>query len=239
MIGPGLTRASTPLQHRQWKDVDGRDRRGRDDPADSPRMTVRLCALAALAILLAASAADAQKAPAQVACTGPFAKSVTHASLVKAFGQPQVAFLDVGTGEGETAKASVIFPRDAARRIEILWKNERARRDPAEIRTGVEAQWSTARGIRRGMTLAEIEALNGRPFELYGFGFDYGGTTLDWKGGALAQQPGGCTLTLRFAMREGADNAGIYGEERSFSSDDEPMRIAAPVVDAVMLIYGE
>lgn len=197
-------------------------------------------ALAALAFLFAASAAvAAPKTPAQVTCTGAFAKGVTHASLVKAFGKPQVAFLEVGTGEGETAKASVVFPREKARRIEILWKNERARRDPAEIRTGVAAQWSTARGIRRGMTLAEIEALNGRPFMFYGFGFDYGGTTLDWNGGALKTQPGGCTLTLRFAMRENADNAGIHGEERSFSSDDAAMRIAAPVVDAVTLIYGE
>jgi hypothetical protein len=197
-------------------------------------------ALAALAFLFATSAAAAQKAPAPVvACTGAFAKGVTHASLVKAFGKPQVAFLDVGTGEGETAQASVVFPRDAARRIEVLWKNERARRDPAEIRTGVAAQWSTARGIRRGMTLAEIEALNGRPFELYGFGFDHGGTTLDWKGGALAQQPGNCTLALRFSMREGADNAGIHGEERSFLSDDAAMRTAAPVVEAVTLMYGE
>lgn len=197
-------------------------------------------ALAAFALLFAASAHAAPKPPAQVvACTGPFAKGVTHASLVKAFGRPHVAFLAVGTGEGETAQASVVFPRDKARRIEILWKNERARRDPAEIRTGVAAQWSTAQGIRRGMTLSEIEALNGRPFTLYGFGFDYGGTTLDWKGGALATQPGGCTLALRFAMREGADNAGIYGEERSFSSDDAAMRKAAPVVDAVTLMYGE
>ena len=112
-------------------------------------------ALAALAILFAASAAlAAPKPPAQaVTCTGAFAKGVTHASLVKAFGQPNVAFLEVGIGEGETAQASVVFPRDRARRIEILWKNERARRDPAEIRSGVAAQWSTARGIRRGMTM--------------------------------------------------------------------------------------
>ena len=203
-------------------------------------MTVRLCTLAALALLSAASAGAAPKTPGQVvACTGPFAKGATHAGLAKAFGKPHVAILEVGTGEGETAKASVIFPRDKARRIEVLWKNERARRDPAEIRTGVDAQWSTAQGIRRGMTLAEIEGLNGRPFELYGFGFDYGGTTLDWKGGALEKQPGGCTLTLRFAMRESAENAGIYGEERSFLSDDAAMRKAAPVVDAVTLTYGE
>ncbi len=89
------------------------------------------------------------------------------------------------------------------------------------------------------MSLAEIEALNGRPFKLYGFGFDYGGTTLDWNGGALATQAGGCALTLRFTMREGADNAAVYVGEQSFMSDDEGMRKAAPVVDAVSLRFGE
>jgi hypothetical protein len=197
--------------------------------------------LACLLALLCASSVEAapRKAPGVLACTGPFAKSVTHASLVKTFGKRNVAFLEVGTGEGETAKASVIFPREKARRIEILWRNEKLRRDPAEMRLGVDAQWRTAQGIRRGTTLAEVEALNGRPFKLYGFGFDYGGTTLDWNGGSLATQAGGCTLTLRFMMREGADNAGIYGEERSFMSDDPAMRKAAPVVDAMGFRYGE
>ena len=139
---------------------------------------ILLRALACLAILLLASPADAapKKADQVIACAGPFAKSVTHAGLVKAFGARNVALLDVGIGEGETVTASVIFPRDKARRIEVLWIDEKARRNPAEIRTGVESQWRTEHGIRRGMTLAEIEALNGRPFKLYGFGFDYGGT---------------------------------------------------------------
>jgi hypothetical protein len=166
----------------------------------------KLPALACLALLLAAPASQAAqrnqaapKRPEQViACTGPFAKSVTHASLIKAFGARNVAVQRVGTGEGETQKASVIFPRDKARRIEVLWIDEKRRRNPAEIRTGVESQWRTDHGIRRGMTLAEVEALNGRPFKLYGFGFDYGGTSLDWNGGALAAQAGGCTLHLRF-----------------------------------------
>ena len=199
------------------------------------------CALLSLSIVLIASSADAapRKAPGVLSCTGPFARSVTHASLVKAFGKRNVAILSVGTGEGETEKASVIFPRDKTRRIEVLWRNEKTRRNPAEIRLGVESQWRTAQGIRRGMTLAEVEALNGRPFKFYGFGFDYGGTTLDWNGGTLATQDGGCTLSLRFMMREGADNTAIYGEERSFMSDDEGMRKAAPVVDEISLRYGE
>ncbi len=158
---------------------------------------------------------------------------------MKAFGARNVALRSVGIGEGETVTASVIFPRDEARRIEVLWIDETRRRNPSEIRTGVESTWRTEHGIRRGMTLGEIEALNGRPFKLYGFGFDYGGTSLDWNGGALATQAGGCTLTLRFTMREGADNAAVYVGEQSFSSDDEGMRKAAPVVDAVALRFGE
>ncbi len=97
-------------------------------------------ALACFAVLVCVCSAQAapRNAPGVIACTGPFAKSVTHASLVKAFGARNVALLDVGTGEGETVKASVIFPRDAARRIEVLWIDEKARRNPAEIRTGVD-----------------------------------------------------------------------------------------------------
>lgn len=198
-------------------------------------------ALACLALLFAASAAGAapKKADPVVACTGPFAKSVTHARLVKAFGKRNVAIERVGIGEGEMQTASVIFPRNKARRIEVLWIDEKRRRNPSEIRTGIDSTWRTAQGIRRGLSLAEVEALNGRPFELWGFGFDYGGTTLDWKGGALATQPGGCTLTLRFTMRDGADNAGVYIGEQSLMSDSEAMRKADPVVDAVMLRFGE
>ncbi|MGE3991015.1 MAG: hypothetical protein AB7F49_24110 [Pseudorhodoplanes sp.] len=197
--------------------------------------------LVPLALLFVASPTlAAPKKPEQVvACTGPFAKGVTHASLVKAFGANNVAVQRVGTGEGETQVASVIFPRDKARRIEVLWIDETRLRRASEIRTGVESQWRTEHGIRRGMTLAEIEALNGRPFRLYGFGFDYGGTTLDWNGGALDKQAGGCTLTLRFMMREGADNAAVHGGEQDFMSDSEAMRKAAPVVDAVGLRFGE
>jgi hypothetical protein len=198
-------------------------------------------ALASLALLLAASAAvAAPKKPEQIiACSGPFAKGVTHARLVKAFGKRNVAIERVGIGEGEMQTASVIFPHDKTRRIEILWIDEKRRRNPSEIRTGIESTWRTGQGIRRGMSLGEVEALNGRPFELWGFGFDYGGTSLDWKGGALDKQAGGCTLTLRFMMREGADNAEVYIGEQSLMSDSEAMRKADPEVDAVMLRFGE
>ena len=77
--------------------------------------------LVCLALMLPASSADAapRKAPGVLTCTGPFARSMSHASLVKAFGANNVTVQSVGTGEGETDKASVIFPRDKARRIDL------------------------------------------------------------------------------------------------------------------------
>lgn len=47
-------------------------------------------------------------------------------------------------------------------------------------------QWTSAEhGIRVGTSLAQLNRLNGRPFEFYGFDWDYGGLVSDWKGGTL------------------------------------------------------
>jgi hypothetical protein len=188
--------------------------------------------------LLIALAAPAQAAPRDahtLSCTGPFTRNATHASLVKAFGANNVASLRVGVGEGETVRASVIFPRDAARRIEVLWIDEKRRRKPSEIRAQTGSRWRTPQGVSVGMTLVDVEAINGRPFLLSGFGWDYGGTTTDWQGGALAAQDGGCRLMLRFDQTQ-QTNADIDGE-RDIASDDAGMRSAAPVVEEISLRF--
>jgi hypothetical protein len=190
-------------------------------------------------VLVSSTNAAPRGTEAPLTCAGPFARNAMHASLVKAFGKSNVVLRDVGIGEGETVKASVIFPRDKARHIEVLWISEKARRNPSEIRVGDGSAWRTTHGVAAKMSLAEVEALNGKPFRLYGFGFDYGGTVLDWEGGRLAARDGGCTLSLRFTMREAADNSGIYGEERSFMSDDAAMSRAAPVVEAISLRFAD
>ena len=190
-------------------------------------------------MLVSSANAAPRGAEAPLTCAGPFARSASHASLVKAFGKANVALHDVGVGEGETVKASVIFPHDKARRIEVLWISEKARRNPSEIRVGDGSAWRTTQGVAAKMSLAEVEAINGKPFRLYGFGFDYGGTVIDWDGGRLAARDGGCTLSLRFTMREAADNSGIYGEERSFMSDDAAMSKAAPVVEDISLRFAD
>lgn len=57
------------------------------------------------------------------------------------------------------------------------------------------SHWVSAdHGVRIGTSLAELNRLNGKPFKLSGFGWDYGGSITDWQGGALA----GHGLTLSY-----------------------------------------
>lgn len=205
------------------------------------RYSVRLLPLLAALVCGPAPVASAQGAPRDakrppvqaLSCAGAFARNATHAGIVKAFGAGNVTAQKVHIGEGETAIATVVFARDKARRIEILWRDAKRRRNLAEIRISRGSGWRTAQGVATGMSLAEVQAINGRPFRLYGFGWDYAGTTYEWDGGALDAPSGDCVLQLRFEMTRRTD-ADIVGE-RGFLSDDEGMRSAAPVVEDISL----
>lgn len=45
--------------------------------------------------------------------------------------------------------------------------------------------WAQAPSIKKGMTLKQLEALNGKPFTLNGFECDDGGAVCSWEGGKL------------------------------------------------------
>lgn len=184
--------------------------------------------------LAPASAAGPDAALPPFACAGPFAADAGEAGLVRRFGRSNVVFRTVPAPEGEMVKATVLFPRDRSRRVEIVWFDERKRRRPAEVLVYDPGPWRTPEGIGIGATLGEVEAANGKPFTLSGFGWDYGGSVLDWDGGRLART--GCRLLLRF------EPAGTYGDDldgdREFRSDQAQMRAARPVVYQMLLMYG-
>ena len=61
--------------------------------------------------------------------------------------------------------------------------------------------------MRLGLTLAELEKLNHKPFKIKGFDKDNIATISDWDGGALATLPGGCKsgVNLRADPKAPAD----------------------------------
>jgi hypothetical protein len=209
---------------------------------------IRLAALiAALAtsVSVMPSLAPAAPQPADgknvLQCDGAFARDSSHAKLVQAFGKSSVAFMDVDGAEGDKVKASVIYPDEPRRRVEVLWHDEKARSRPATVRVGYKSQWRTVRGLRIGSELADVEKINGRPFKLLGFDWDYGGRVADWMGGTLAAVSGGCDFRLAFNPWADAPDAArdkVSGD-KEFLSTDPNMRASKPTVSEIIISYPQ
>lgn len=194
-------------------------------------------------LALSSSFALAERAasPRVIKCEGPFGRNASHADLVKAFGSSSVVYQDIDGAEGETIKASVLYPNDAKAKLEIIWGDEKARRRPM-IRAKDQSGWASMNGIRIGMALEEIEKMNGKPFKLSGFDWDDGGRVRDWQGGALAKPlPGGCIVSVEFVHAEDAPEANLskVTGEGEFLSDGADMRAVEPYVAVVTISYPQ
>ncbi|MFG1189216.1 hypothetical protein [Xanthobacter flavus] len=195
--------------------------------------------IAALPLALALAPLPAAAGPDTLppfACTGPFAPDTDEAALIRQFGRANVVFRTIPAAEGEMVKATVLFPEDRSRRVEIIWLDEKKRRRPGDVIVHDPGPWRTPEGIGIGATLAEVEKANGKPFTLSGFGWDYGGSVLDWDGGRFARTTAGCRLLLRFEP-PGTYEGDVDGD-REFRSDNKDMRAAKPVVYQMLLSYG-
>jgi hypothetical protein len=200
----------------------------------------RFMAAVAGGLALAATSAAAAT-PDTLACEGAFAKDTTHARLVEAFGKSNVAFVEIDGDQGVKVKASVVYPDESKRRIDVVWRDEKLRRRPASIRVDFRSDWHTVRGLHIGSELAEVEKINGKIFKMMGFDWELGGRVSNWQGGALAKIPGGCDLRLGFNPWADAPDAArdkVSGE-KEFLSSDPNMRTSKPTVSEIILSYPE
>jgi len=174
-----------------------------------------------------------------IECTGPFAKSSNHDQLIDVFGAANVVFQDIGVPEGETRLGSIVFPEELQRRFAVVWKDDAGRRNPKEIYFREGSAWRTSNGLRIGGDLAEVQQLNGKPFSMWGFEWDYGGYVRTWRGGALERFNADCYLGMRF---EPSDDrlAGALSRvlgERSLLSNDPDVRAVKPKISEIFLKY--
>jgi hypothetical protein len=176
---------------------------------------------------------------ANIRCEGPFGKDTSHAKLVAVFGAKNVVFQPVDGPDGVKMNATVIFPSDPKRRVEVLWQDENARKKPGSIVIGSQSTWR-ARGFRIGETIADVEKVNGKPFKLSGFDWDYGGRVTDWQDGKLSKpQPGGCLLGVDFVHPEDSPEANLakVTGDGEFLSDNADMRAVEPFVGTLNISY--
>ena len=197
--------------------------------------------VAALALVAAPLSAQQRAQPTGaniVACNGAFAKDSSHLKLAMWFDSKNITFTDV-EASGSKVPASVLFPNDPKRRLEVWWSNPTARSNIHLIVIGGQSTWAAPGGLRLGQTLEQVEKLNHKPFKLKGFDKDRIATGSNWDGGALVTAAGGCKpgVSLRADAKASAEEIGALSVDEEYSSSDPAIRAAKPTVSEILIGY--
>jgi hypothetical protein len=173
-----------------------------------------------------------------VACRGVFARDSSQAKLAVAFRSRNVAFAQVDGASGAKIMATVLFARDPRRRLEVWWTNQASRSETHLIVINGQSDWSAPGQLRLGLTLPQLEQINGKPFKLTGFDKNNVATLTTWNGGEVAAVPGGCKVGISLRPRMASASAlGALPATREFISSDAALRAVDPTVSEILVAY--
>lgn len=166
----------------------------------------------------------------------------TLADLTRLYGKSNIHTGPVPGPEGTTLDGAVLFPDDPKRALTVIWKEGKKNKQVGNISvTGKETLWHTVEGITLGTPLKELEIINGSPFTLSGFDWDYGGTVLSWGDtGKLRerfQTHGG--LVIRLSPPQQVPEA-IYSQvagDKTYSSHSPAMQQLDPKVSEILVMF--
>jgi len=203
-------------------------------------MLARLSLITLCAVLAAAPAMAKDKAPTgALACSGAFGIDSSEALLIETYGADNVLTGEVDGPEGSTMIATRVFPDQPDKEMTFAWWDEENYTNLANVALPPTAV--SPGGVKVGMTVAEVEAINGGPFEISGFGWDYGGFA-NLEGGPLAKLPGDCVLSVRFALpdeySDAIDVSSILGDGTTVPSDEGLLEVLDVRVSAVSFGYA-
>ena len=154
---------------------------------------------------------------------GSLGPLTTRLQLDARFGKDNVREETFDGAEGiGTYPALVVFPDDPRKRLELVLDADNPDAPIRELRVrSPDSEWRAASGLRTGMSLAELVALNGAPVSFYGLQWDYGGTVQDWHGGRLANAVGNPLFhRVTLAARKDAGDVALPAGDTVFRSDD-------------------
>jgi hypothetical protein len=175
-----------------------------------------------------------------VACSGLFAKDSSHVKLAEFFQAKNIDYGPVEGAGGSALNATILFPKDPKRRLEVLWQNDATRSDTSMVVITGQSQWKGPKGLHLGLALAALEKLNGKPFRLAGFDQPNGARALDWMGGALADLPGGCQVGIKLdADRKAAANLLAAAAGKALMSSDPAVHAVKPTVSEIVFGYSQ
>lgn len=168
-----------------------------------------------------------------VECSGPFAKDSGMLALAMAYDSRNMIFTHE-TVQGAEVGATVLFPKDPKRRLEVWWSNPN-RTGTYLIDIAGKSTWTGPGGLRLGLTLEQLEKLNKKPFKLKGFDKDGIASVSSWDDGALAKLPGDCKAGVN--LHAGAKATGELETKDEYGSDDAALRALKPTVTEILIGY--
>lgn len=194
---------------------------------------MRIARLAFVAVLLFAApalaldAGDRTFGPGRV---GAIVKGSTKPEdLVKIYTAAYVKPGKIHTVEGQEQPGATLF-QGTASELQVVFTEDGKRIEFVRI---VGAAWSTKEGLRVGTTLAELERINGGPFQFSGFGWDYGGN-VNARGKALR----GIAVTIAYTKNGETPAARQVMGERKFSSRHPALKTLGVVVSQIVIGFG-
>lgn len=133
-------------------------------------------------------------------CAGVFGPDSSEALLKKTYGADNVVTGTVPGAEGEDMLATTVFPNDPDKTMVFGWQDDDKREGLGFV--DLPPSIDGPHGVHVGMSVAEILAINGQPFTIGGFWWDYGGYAQIEKGALANADDATCFLSLRFSPAE-------------------------------------
>jgi len=148
------------------------------------------------------------------------------ADLEKAYGKENVEDGELDGPEGTTIPGARLFA-GTERELEVVWdENGKIVRLVRIIGTA----WTFENGLKAGMTVEEVEKINGKPFKIFGWGWDYGGAAIIEEGELAGK------VMLSFDPGSAEIPEGLVGEVE-LSSTDPKVRALNPVVSPDLKLF--
>lgn len=157
--------------------------------------------------------------------------NMTAADLERAYGKENIKMEQLPGPEGEMIDGARLFA-DTERELEVIWDPEKLDQNKKivfDVRI-IGTAWKFENGLKVGMGIEEVEKINGKPFKVAGFSWDYGGFA-NFKGGKLDAK-----VSIRF--NPSSDDIPDYLQgDKQISSTDKKLRAAKPLVEEGITVF--
>ncbi|GEP42865.1 hypothetical protein [Brevifollis gellanilyticus] len=147
---------------------------------------------------------------------GPIEKGMTLFGLKTMFGGGKVKSVKIPGAEGEEIDGVRLFG-GTDREIEIIFNPEGDEKEIWDVRI-IGKGWKFVNGLTKKMGIAELEKVNGKPYQVNGFGWDYGGWA-NFEGGKLEGK-----VSIRFSPEGDVDDS--LNGDKQIPSTNKKLRAA-------------